>query len=33
VRKCAEKFSWSRNAEELEAHLRGITEAYQNRSG
>ena len=25
VRRCAEKFSWSRNAEELEAHLRGIT--------
>jgi teichuronic acid biosynthesis glycosyltransferase TuaC len=27
VRRCAERFSWTRNAEELEAHLRGLTKS------
>jgi len=32
VRRCAEKFSWDRNAEALEAHLRGLTEARPLRA-
>jgi hypothetical protein len=29
VRRSAERFSWSRNAAELHAHLTGIVEAYR----
>ena len=32
VRRCAEKFSWDRNAEALEAHLRGVVEASPLRA-
>jgi glycosyltransferase involved in cell wall biosynthesis len=31
VRRCAETFSWERNAETLEAHLRGLVEAKRQR--
>jgi teichuronic acid biosynthesis glycosyltransferase TuaC len=33
VRRCAQKFSWARNAEALEAHLRSLTEARPLRAG